>query len=157
MSEISEPSSEAAAKPDGNVLKRILLIMTVLLIIGVTVCLFAFGWRETAGLIIGGALSFVNFYWLKASLGKMLGAAAETGAAEPTGLWLLRYNLRFLALLIVIFGIFLTGIVSVIALFAGLLSLAMAILTEGFIQLFLANSTINDFCFLYKKKRVTND
>ncbi|HEV7643081.1 MAG TPA: ATP synthase subunit I [Pyrinomonadaceae bacterium] len=137
MSEISEPSNGSTGKP-GDILRRILLIMAVLLIIGVAVCLFVFGWRETAGLIIGGALSFLNFYWLKASLGKMLGVAAETGAPEPTGLWLLRYNLRFLFLLIMIFGIFLTGIVSVVALFAGLLSLAMAIVVEGFIQLFLA-------------------
>jgi hypothetical protein len=138
MSEISEPSDGATEKPGSDNLRRILLIMAVLLIIGVAVCLFAFGWRETVGLMIGGTLSFLNFYWLKASLGKMLGVAAKTGAAEPTGLWLLRYNLRFLFLLIVIFGIFLTGVVSVIALFAGLLSLAMAILVEGFIQLFLA-------------------
>src|ERR1044072_3769814 len=120
MSEISEPSDGSAGKPGSNTLRRVLLIMAVLLIIGVTVCLFAFGWRETVGLMIGGALSFLNFYWLKASLGKMFGVAAATGAAEPTGLWLLRYNLRFLFLLIMILGIFLTGLVSVAALLAGL-------------------------------------
>ena len=140
MSEISEPTDRAAseaAKPGNKMLKRILVIMSVLLVISIVISPFVFGWRETGGLVIGGALSFLNFYWLKASLGRMLGLAAS-GNAEPTALWLIRYNLRFVFLLIMILGIALTGIVSLPALFAGLLSLAAAIVVEGFIQLFLA-------------------
>jgi hypothetical protein len=136
MSEISEPSSSVAVKPDDRIIKRILIIMTVLLIASVILTLFVFQWRDTLGLVIGGMMSFLNFYWLKASLGKMLGSAADTGVTEPTGLWLLRYNLRFLSLILVIVSVYLTGIVSIMSLFAGLLSLAMAILIEGFIQLF---------------------
>jgi hypothetical protein len=137
MSEISDPSSAPTTKPDGQILSRILVIMAILLVAAIIASLIYFSWRETAGLVIGGALSFLNFYWLKASLGKMLGVAAATGTTEPTSIWLLRYNLRFLALLIVVMGVALTGIASVAGLFAGLLSLAMAIVVEGFIQLFL--------------------
>ena len=143
MSEISEPSSpgspsgDAAVKPDDRVIRRILVIMTILTLTSVIVSLFVFGPRETIGLVIGGLLSFLNFYWLKASLRQMLGQAAA-GKAEPTSLWLLRYNLRFLSLILVIMAVYLTGFASIAALLAGLLSLAGAILIEGFIQLFLA-------------------
>ena len=112
--------------------------MTVLLGLSVIASLFLAGWRVTAGLIVGGLLGFLNFYWLKASLARMLGQAAATGFAEPTGLWMLRYNLRFFSLIMVIMAIYLTGIVSLTAVFCGLLSLAAAIVVEGFIQLFLA-------------------
>jgi hypothetical protein len=137
MSEISEPSNDAPVKPDINILRRILIIMTVLLIASIIVSLFLAEWHVTTGLMIGGLLSFVNFYWLKASLGRMLGQAAA-GSPEPMGLWLLRYNLRFFSLVLVIIGVYLSGIVSLAALFGGLLSLAMAVTIEGFIQLFLA-------------------
>jgi len=138
MSEISEPSNGEAVKPDTMIIRRILVIKTVLLVLAVTASLFLAGWRVTAGLVIGGLLGFVNFYWLKASLGRMLGQAAATGAPEPTGLWLLRYNLRFFALIVVIMAVHLSGVVSLPALLGGLLSLAAAIVVEGFIQLFLA-------------------
>ena len=111
--------------------------MTVLLAASVITSFFLWDWRVPLGLIIGGTLGFVNFYWLKSSLGKMLGLAAA-GTPEPVGLWLLRYNLRFFALVIVIIAIYLSGVVSLAAVFAGILSLAAAILIEGFIQLFLA-------------------
>jgi len=137
MSEISEPSNGATVKPDDRFIRRILIIMTVLLLASIIVSLFVFEIRVTAGLIVGGLLSFLNFYWLKASLGKMLGMAAA-GTSEPKILWLLKYNLRFMSLILVILAVYLSGTVSLIALFGGLLSLAMAILIEGFIQLFLA-------------------
>ena len=137
MSEISEPSDGTAIKPDTKVLRRILIIMTVLLAASVITSFFLWEWRVTAGLIVGGVLGIVNFYWLKASLGKMLGLAAA-GSVEPTGLWLLRYNLRFFSLILIVMAVYLAGIVSLPAVLCGLLSLAMAIVIEGFIQLFLA-------------------
>jgi hypothetical protein len=137
MSEISEPSSSPTVKPDTNILRRILIIMAVLLIVAVIASFFLGDWRVTAGLAIGGALSFVNFFWLKSSLGHMLGMAAA-GAAEPKILWVLKYNLRFMSLVLAILAVYLTGTVSLTALFGGLLSLAAAIMVEGFIQIFLA-------------------
>jgi hypothetical protein len=137
MSEISEPSNGGTVKSDTAVLKRIQVLMVVLLAGGVIGSLIWFDWRVTVGLALGGALGFVNFYWLRASLGKMLGAAAA-GAQEPVGLWLIRHNLRFLFLIIVIFAVAALGIVSLPAVFAGILSLAGAIVIEGFVQLFLA-------------------
>jgi hypothetical protein len=136
MSEISDPSSAPTNDPDGNILSRIVVIMAILLVAAVIASLVYFSWRETAGLAIGGALSFLNFYWLKASLGKMLSVAAS-GTAEPMSFWLLKYNLRFTSLVLVILAVYMLGTVSLIALFCGLLSLAAAITAEGFIQLFL--------------------
>ena len=98
MSEISEPSSGTTVKPDSKVIARILIIMTVLLLGSVIASFFWGDWRVTGGLIIGGLLSFVNFYWLKASLANMLGMAAA-GVTEPKVLTILKYNLRFFALI----------------------------------------------------------
>lgn len=137
MSEISELSDDTITKPDPNVITRILIIMAVLLVVAVIASLFYATWQETLGLIIGGALSFVNFYWLRSSLGRMLGLAAA-GNAEPTAVWLVKYNVRFMSMLLIVIGVYLTGMVSLLAIFGGLLAMAMAIMIEGFIQLFLA-------------------
>lgn len=137
MSEISEPSDSPNIKPDSSIIRRLLIFMAVLLSASVVWSLLYATWRETAGLIVGGALGYVNMYWLKASLGKTLNAAA-TGRGESTALWLMKYNLRFMSLILIVMGIYLTGLVSLEATFAGMLSLAMAILLEGFLQLFLA-------------------
>ena len=85
------------------------------------------------GVLIGGVLSFVNYYWLKHSI-RIVFRRAEVGD-EPrfSGT---RYILRYIVFGLVLLVIYLTKTVPVVAVILGLSSFAFAIVIEGFIRIF---------------------
>jgi hypothetical protein len=133
MSEVSEPSIHTTI--NDNVLGRILIIKSVLLIAGLVASLFLADLQFTSGLAIGGALGYLNYFWLRSSLGRMLDRAAA-GTVDPTAVWVIKHNLRFFSIILIVIGIHVTGLVPLIAVVSGLLFLALAIVVEGFIQIF---------------------
>jgi hypothetical protein len=94
------------------------------------------------GVLIGGVLSFVNYYWLKYSLKKIFEQAAE---GEKARFLSVRYLLRYLVLGGILLIVFLTKTVPVAAVILGLASFAAAIMIEAFIRLFAS---------FFKKKEV---
>ena len=76
--------------------RRILKIMALLVVAGSLAGLFAVGSRFAIGILIGGILSFVNYYWLKRSL-KAIFDRAESG--EKPRLFAFGYIIRY-----VVFG-----------------------------------------------------
>ncbi len=112
---------------------RILWIMAVVLSVAVIVSLFLADGRVTSGLIIGGILSFVNYYWLKFALRSVF----EKAGGEKPRFLIGKYMLRYFAVGAVIVLVALTKIVSVVALIGGLLAFAAAILIESFILIFI--------------------
>ncbi|MBA2493627.1 MAG: ATP synthase subunit I [Acidobacteria bacterium] len=109
---------------------RILWIMAIVLVAAIIGSLIFATWRATAGLILGGILSFINYYWLKFALKSVFEKAVE--GAKPKFL-VGKYILRYFAIGAVIVLVFLTKIVSVVAVICGLLAFAAAILIETFI------------------------
>ncbi len=113
---------------------RILWIMAVVLIVAVIVSFFLADGRVTSGLMLGGILSFINYYWLKTALRSVFEKAV--GGGKPRFL-IGKYMLRYFAVGAVIVFVALTKIVSVVALIGGLLVFAAAILIESFILIFI--------------------
>lgn len=113
---------------------RILWIMAVILIIAVVGSLIFAEWRVTAGLMLGGILSFVNYYWLKFALKSVFEKAVE--GAKPRFL-VGKYLLRYFAVGAVIVLVFLTKTISVAAVVCGLLAFAAAVIIESFILIFI--------------------
>ena len=113
---------------------RILWIMAIVLLAAIVGSLFFAARSVTAGLIIGGILSFVNYYWLKFALKSAFEKAVEGG--RPRFL-VGKYMLRYFAVAAVIVLVLLTKIVSVVAVIGGLLAFAAAILIESFILIFI--------------------
>lgn len=109
---------------------RILWIMAIILIIATIASLIFATWHVTAGLIIGGILSFVNYYWLKFALHNVFEKAVE---GEKPRFLVGKYILRYFAIGAVIVLVYLTHIISVAAVIGGLLTFAAAILIESFI------------------------
>ena len=113
--------------------RRILTVMAICVAIG-TVLSFAlisarFGW----GFLLGGILSFINYYWLKVSLRKVFeGVVADEKPRVSATKYILRYAV-FGGLLLLIY---LTKAVPVAAVILGLASFAFAILIEAFIRIF---------------------
>jgi hypothetical protein len=89
----------------------------------------SFGW----GVVIGGILSFVNYYWLKHSLHVVFEQAKRGERPAFAGS---RYILRYFVFGLLLLFIYLTKTVSVAAVILGLASFAFAIVIEGFIRIF---------------------
>ena len=86
------------------------------------------------GVILGGVLSFINYYWLKVSLKRLFDNAVAHGA-KPRFL-AVRYFARYLTLGAILTVVFLTETIPVVAVIAGLSSFALAIVIEGFVRIF---------------------
>lgn len=86
------------------------------------------------GVILGGILSFINYWWLKVSLRRLFDSAVADGQ-KPRFL-AIRYFGRYLTLGAILTVVFLTKTVPVVAVILGLSSFALAIVIEGFVRLF---------------------
>lgn len=140
MGEISEPvatGEKTGAPPLSH--RRILWIMTIVLIVGVAVSLIFAEWNFTFGLIIGGVLAFVNYYWLKLSLKNVFDKMAAAG--EKPRFLAAQYFFRYAALGAIVGVVYFTKIVPVAAVLLGLSSIAPAVVTEGLIRIFTSNSS----------------
>ena len=115
--------------------QRLLAMMTVILIAMVVTSLFLANWTVTTGLMLGGALSYLNYYWLKSSLRSLFEKVAQgTGGKFSASFYIIRYAV----IAIVIFAAARLGLASVAAMLVGLLSFAFAILLEAVVQLYLS-------------------
>lgn len=87
------------------------------------------------GVILGGILSFINYWWLKVSLKRLFDNAVAHG--EKPRFLAVRYFARYATLGAILTVIFLTKTIPVVAVILGLSSFALAIVVEGFIRIFL--------------------
>jgi hypothetical protein len=133
MGEDIEPTAETAEAVQPPTHERILWIMAILGIGGgIGGVLFAslgFGF----GIVVGTALAFVNYYWLKSSLRKIFDAAGS--GERPRGL-IGTYIIRYIALAAVVAVIYVSGILPIVAVIFGLAAFGFAVLIEGLIRLF---------------------
>ena len=140
MSEISEPvlADENSNAPQLSH-RRILWIMAVVLLIAVAVSLFRAPWNFTLGLMIGGLLAFLNYYWLKTSLRKIFDRMAAGG--EKPRFLAANYFLRYATLGLAVGVVYFTKIASIVGVLLGLSIIALAVVIEGLIRIFTTNSS----------------
>jgi len=129
MSEDFKPTTSNDAPPPISH-TRILRIMAIVLTVATIGSSIFANWSVTAGLLLGGILSFVNYYWLKFALHSVFEKAVE---GEKPKFLVGKYILRYFAIGAVIIVVYLTKIVSVAAVIGGLLTFAAAILIESLI------------------------
>jgi hypothetical protein len=122
--------------------RRILIVMAAVAIAGSLLGFVFVSGLFGLGVLIGGVLSFVNYYWLKRSLKKIFEQAVDGEKARFLGL---RYLFRYLVLGGILLIVFLTKTVPVAAVILGLASFAIAIMIEALIRLFAS---------FFKKKEV---
>ena len=125
-------TEQSAAPPMSH--RRILWTLAVVAVAGSIASGVFVSWQFGFGVIFGGVLSFVNYYWLKISLKRIFDSAVESG--EQQRFLALRYFSRYLTLGGILAIVFLTGTIPIIAVLLGLASFALAIMVEGFIRLF---------------------
>ncbi|HSK72413.1 MAG TPA: ATP synthase subunit I [Pyrinomonadaceae bacterium] len=142
MSENSEPIlPEQETAPPQLSHQRILAVMAIAAMVGSLLSFIFISWRFGVGVLIGGVLSLVNYYWMKRSLEKIFDRVV---LQEKPRFLATRYISRYLVFGIILAIVYLTKIVPVISVILGLASFAVAIMIEGFIRIFTTNYNRKD-------------
>lgn len=142
MSESSEPiTPEQETAPPTLSHKRILAVMAIAAAVGSLLSFYFISWRFGVGVLIGGVLSLVNYYWMKRSLEKIFDRVV---LEEKPRFLATRYISRYLVFGIILAIVYLTKIVPAISVILGLASFAVAIMIEGFIRIFSTNYNQKD-------------
>ena len=116
--------------------RRLLIEMAILIAAGTVVGLVFGGVRFGLGILFGGGLSFLNYYWLKRSTAAIFEKAFS---GERARLLPLKFISRYVALAAVILAVHFSGFMPAVAVIAGLASFAIAVVVDGFISIFRRN------------------
>ena len=114
-----------------NTFRRIFLAMIVLLLAGTPSLWAKYGGGMALSFALGGAISLVNFYWLKRTLAALVDAVARTGQKRSSAGVILRFVLRYLLIAVALYAIFKSSAMSMIGFCAGLSLPVGAVLIEA--------------------------
>jgi len=112
---------------------RILVIMAVLGVLGTIGGIVFHSISFGIGILLGVALAFGNYYWLRYSLKKVFAEAAE---GEKPRISAIRYILRYFTLAAVIAIVFAIGILPVVPVILGMGGFGFAVVIDGIIRIF---------------------
>jgi len=134
VSETANSVTGVLARPD-DVEARIFRSLAVAVAVAVVICAGVAPWRVTLGVLLGGALSLLNYRWLHGSVATLLNL--QTPGAKPRmSLW--KHAFRYLVVGGVVFAAYALNIVSLPATIAGLCSFVVALFVEAFRQFYFA-------------------
>ena len=115
---------------------RLLVEMAVITASGTILGFILGGARFGFGVLFGGVLAFLNYFWLKRSTA----AIFEKAFAGGSGRFLtLRFIGRYLALGAIILAVHFSGLIPAVAVIAGLAAFAFAVVVDGLISIFRRN------------------
>jgi hypothetical protein len=134
MSEIANSVSvEAfAGGPDGALESRIFRAMIAITSVAVIASATLAPWRVTTGLALGGALSVLNYHWLRSSIAAVLNEAI----VKLPRIKISRYILRYFVVGAIVFAAYGLRIVSLPATIIGLSAFVPALFVEAFRQVY---------------------
>jgi hypothetical protein len=115
---------------------RLLIEMAVLIAVGSVIGFVFGGPRFGFGILFGGALAFLNYYWLKRSTAAIFEKAVSGTSARFVSL---RFIARYVAVGAVILAVHFSGAMPAVAVIAGLSAFAIAVVVDGLISIFRRN------------------
>ena len=124
-----------AQMPDSAIDGRIFRAMAAAVLIAVVASVPLAEWRVTTGLLLGGALSLLNHYWLISSTTAAFKVVAH--GAKPR-ITLVQYILRYIVIASVVFAAYKLNVVSLVATIAGLCSFVVALFAEAVREFYFA-------------------
>lgn len=135
MTEPAAPADEAFYSGALDRIRR----FTVVLSIALTVALWiARGWHIGLGFLVGAAIAYVNFHWLKRAVTALADRVTATGQSESGRGVFVRFLLRYLLIAVVGYAIFRFSRESLYGLLAGLFVPVAAIACEAAYELYIA-------------------
>lgn len=112
---------------------RIFALMAVAIAAAAVAGLIFGNVRFCVGIVVGGLLSVVNFVWLESSTKGLFAQQAEgRRSIFPAA----RFILRYLALGVVLWGIYKLDVLPIAAVLIGLSAFAVAVVLDGFNSIF---------------------
>ena len=136
MSEIaSSVRSEALSCGDDSLELRVFRAMIATVVITVVAAVIFAPWRVTSGLFLGGALSLLNYHWLRTSMAAVL--RSETAGKRPR-VRIFRYVIRYFVISTVVIAAYKLNLISLPATIAGLCSFVVAFFVEALRQSYFA-------------------
>ena len=116
--------------------RRLLIEMAAIVGVGALVGFIFAGPRFGLGVLFGGALAFLNYYWLKRSTAALFDKALSGVGARFVSL---RFIARYFAIGFVILAVHFSGAMPAVAVIAGLSAFAIAVVVDGFVSIFKRN------------------
>lgn len=133
MGDESEPLTAEERMPPEISHRRILRFMTGVIVVGSLAGFVFFSLGAGVGVLIGGILSFANYYWQRRSLKAIFDRAIH---GKGSRFLALRYILRYVVIGAALTVVYFTATVSIYAVIFGLASFAIAVMIEGFTSIF---------------------
>src|SRR5450631_1700642 len=127
-------TSETPSPADDFYAQIIGRVQSIMIVIGIAALVTAqvyFGWRISLGVLLRGAIGYVNFHWLKTVVEGIADLAAQSGTPVSSRGIVLRFLLRYFLMAVVGFVILTVSRESLYGFFAGLLVTVAALLCEG--------------------------
>src|SRR2546422_2549130 len=120
---------------DRTIERSIFRTMIAAVSIAVIVSAMLAPWRSTAGLMLGGVLSLLNYHWLRTSVAAVfnIDIAAERPRVKAS-----RYILRYFVIGVISFAAYKLRLVSLPATIAGLCAFVPALFVEAGRQFYFA-------------------
>ncbi len=134
MSEIANSVSGEgfAGEPDGALEARIFGLMIAIVSLAFITGAMLATWRVTTGLALGGALSILNYHWLRTSISAALSDADQ----KRPSLKLWSYIFRYFVVGAVVFAAYELRLVSLPATIIGLSAFVPALFVEALRQFY---------------------
>lgn len=143
MSQIADTvTGDEVTSRDASALEaRMLRTMIVTTIAAVAIAVAIAPWRITTGLLLGGALSILNYRWLHSSVTAIINLNINLPEGLPGGspaprAHSIRYVLRYLIVAAAVFAAYQLNLVSLAATIVGLCSFVPALMLEAFRQFY---------------------
>lgn len=121
--------------PDRALELRLFRAMIVCVVGASIISMVLAPWRVSAGLMLGGALSLLNYHWLRTSVGAIFNI--DHSVQRPR-VRISSYILRYLMVGAIVFAANELGLVSLAATLAGLSAFVPALFFEAFRQFYFA-------------------
>ena len=125
---------EAPAPADDLYARTIERVQRVMIVIGIAASATAqayFGWRTSLGVVLGCAIGYVNFHWLKSVVAGLADLTVQSRTPASSRGIVYRFLLRYFLMAIVGFAILTVSRESLYGFFAGLLVTVAALLCEA--------------------------
>ena len=134
MNEIANSVTGELTRPDMTE-ARIFRAMLLAVALAVMVSAIVAPWRVTSGLLLGGALSLLNYRWLSGSVAALLDMQ-KPGVTARLKLW--KHGLRYFVIAAAVFAGYQLNLISLTATIAGLCSFVPALFAEAGRQFYFA-------------------
>ena len=132
-----EPSPESTAFYAGAI-TRITTYMPALAAVGAGLAWWRAGWQFAVGFLVGCAIAYVNFYWLKRVVSALADRVTSSGHGESGRAAFTRFLLRYALIAAVAYVILRVSTRSLFGMLAGLFLPVAAIACEAVYEVYVA-------------------